>query len=752
MSIKQAIDFRNNQGELVYRAEADVLRFSAARCFPMTGEEKELAALRRLVAHLQRAGGQLAAFRQGPFLDFLLDHAPEAAAAIQVIVDPASQAGEHRGIPVVSSLSALPIEVSTIFIAHTLAEPTFRVRSQIPRWLKVFAPDIIADELPGDEPYGMIRSEASIYPMVLPELEVRPGLDLLLLDLPARAGQQISVGFSYVHSALKRSSLNFQSMDLDPIWYHRFQMSRLLDLGCEPVMANGVKVSAEAWGYNERIWVDPRQWPFIVAHFEEQIEELIAAIVGARPKIVAMSVHARNEWITRHLARRLKVILPETVILVGGHSCYSEPFGRGAFPEHDYMVIGEADSVVGPLAERLARGERPGNVPGVISVYDDPKRPFLPGPQPHNLDALGGVALDVWEDFNQIYQTYWGGRSTAIPLTRGCVWSRCSFCAERFAFRTRSPIQYVDEMEAIMATGRGGNFSASDSDFGGQPEVLHQLCEEIVRRNLKVTFGGQIRLNKNYDVDFFKLMKAAGMSYLNFGADAFTENTIRRQAKGYTIETLLKNHRDCAEAGIQPWINIVMGIPGETEQDVDDTIQLLSQNRDCFPLVNNINPCLLVQNSVYWFQPEKHNIHFYGDKEKLYKRYYFGIPSRLWYSTEPYIDRGVRVKRLSRMISGLTAAGIIVGSEAHTNLADAIAGGGHLDYREWLVDDDVSLSTWDIRDAGYKRPPPPAPRFGGSLLVKNGSMRLAFQSSVELRRQLDNMGVGYADLSANGAV
>ena len=91
MSIKQAIDFRNNQGELVYRAEADVLRFSAARCFPMTGEEKELAALRRLVAHIQRAGGQLAAFRQGPFLDFLrfgepveqfIQHTPRGGALV----------------------------------------------------------------------------------------------------------------------------------------------------------------------------------------------------------------------------------------------------------------------------------------------------------------------------------------------------------------------------------------------------------------------------------------------------------------------------------------------------------------------------------------------------------------------------------------------------------------------------------------------------------------------------------------------
>jgi len=40
-------------------------------------------------------------------------------------------------------------------------------------------------------------------------------------------------------------------------------------------------------------------------------------------------------------------------------------------------------------------------------------------------------------------------------------------------------------------------FQASDSDFGGRPETLFEICEEIVKRGLKLQFGGQIRLNKN---------------------------------------------------------------------------------------------------------------------------------------------------------------------------------------------------------------------------------------------------------------
>jgi len=590
-------------------ARGELVQFSAYQCFPMTGEPAEVAILRRLVDTLASHG--VALYRSGPFIDFLAEHAPEILAHTTAVIDPDDVRPFHN-LPVIASADGLPD--NAVLICEPRAEVRNRIARRLPPRCRVITLDDAGQFTTLVPPHAWIARVPSIYPIATPEIAIRPGVDFLLLNTPAGAGEQIPVGLCYVQAALERQRVDFQTVDANMIFYHRFHMHRLFDLGHEPLLAHGIAISTDAWGYNERIWVDPRQWPFLLAHFADTIDELVGKIVAAAPRVLGMSIHQRNEWITREIARRVKQAAPDIQIVVGGHSCYSEPFGRGAFPEHDYMVIGEADLVIGPLAEKLIAGERPKNLPGVISQHDD--GPFLPGPQPHNLDMLGGLVGMLSDDVNVIYQTWQGYKSTALPLTRGCVWSRCTFCAERFAFRTRTASNYVDEMEAVMATGRGGQFSASDSDFGGRPETLYEICEEILRRGIKVQFGGQIRLNKKFDVPFFKLMKAAGVTGLNFGADAFTENTIKQQMKGYTLDTLIQNHRDCATAGVTPQINIVIGVPGETDQDMLDTIALLGGNRDCFPVINNINVAMLVQNSVYWFQPDKFNIHFYGDREE----------------------------------------------------------------------------------------------------------------------------------------
>ena len=63
----------------------------------------------------------------------------------------------------------------------------------------------------------------------------------------------------------------------------------------------------------------------------------------------------------------MKDALPELVILVGGFSCYNPDIGLRAFPSADYMCIGESDLTVGSLVKQLVAGERPKDLPGVIS-------------------------------------------------------------------------------------------------------------------------------------------------------------------------------------------------------------------------------------------------------------------------------------------------------------------------------------------------------------------------------------------------
>ncbi len=127
---------------------------------------------------------------------------------------------------------------------------------------------------------------------------------------------------------------------------------RLFDEGGTIRLAGGRELPTDPWqAEHYDLWSDDA----VIAAFEPEIDELVAALIVARPKVLGLSIHGCNERFSARVVQRVLAAVPETVILVGGYSCYSPDIGLRGFPMADYMCVGEADLTVGPLVERLAR-------------------------------------------------------------------------------------------------------------------------------------------------------------------------------------------------------------------------------------------------------------------------------------------------------------------------------------------------------------------------------------------------------------
>jgi hypothetical protein len=299
---------------------------------------------------------------------------------------------------------------------------------------------------------------------------------------------------------------------------------------------------------------------------------------------------------------------------------------------------------------------------------------------PHNLDAIDFPRYE-WCDLS-IYRNYNGYQLVPIIASRGCRWSRCTFCAERFYWRIRSAKNFVDELEWLVNQGCT-LFMFNESDLNGQPDKVLEICDEIISRGLKVKLTGQLRIHKKSNRAYFQKLREAGFVALRFGVDAFSENTLRLQMKGYTTEIVSQNLKDCWEAGIYTEVNWVIGIPGETDADCEEGVQLILKNREYIGRLANINPLILVNGGVYWIDPDAHNIHFRQPKDELYGLFPRALPADSWYSLEPYIDAQVRKQRFETIVLKLYDAGFPVGSWA-TRVIDDVrsardkmrAGGG----------------------------------------------------------------------------
>jgi hypothetical protein len=157
---------------------------------------------------------------------------------------------------------------------------------------------------------------------------------------------------------------------------------------------------------------------------------------------------------------------------------------------------------------------------------------------------------------------------------------------------------------------------------------------------------------------------------LRFGVDAFSENALKLQKKGYTTQMISQNLKDCWEAGIYTEVNWVIGVPGETEADVDEGIELILENRDYIGRLANINPLILVNGSVYWLDPAAHNIEFRVPYEQLLAENPRVVPADKWYSTDPYIDADTRKQRFEKIVLALHEAGFPVGAWANRVIED----------------------------------------------------------------------------------
>jgi len=628
-----------------------------------TADTKFLEAMERIL----KAKENVAFYGAGKLCHYLLKLLPDLKKAIKCVADdePLKQGKTiHEGLQVVA-LNNIPPDINTVFICSTRYLSIANMKNTVKKFkedMEVLTLETIEKEYPSVIPPKAWRERIkSIYPIDIPDIEVLPGLDFLLLELPSRYMPLMPNGVGYVHNLLKMEDIHFQTIDANIIWYHRYHSQRILD-GLDDILTpSGYVMKEDPWdNTNTEEWGKPE----VVEYFRKDIEEIVRSIVKARPKILGLSLNCTNRLVSQEVVNRVRDLYPEIIVIVGGYDCNNYDISPVLFEKYDYMVIGEAELVLGPLVRALLSGDRPRDLPGIVSRHNLPGRPRGSAPLPEDLDAVDFPRYD-WTEI-KIYQDYKGYNLTPVSASRGCRWSKCAFCGERFPWRRRSPQKVVDEFEWLNQQGFT-DFHFNESDMNGDIDALMDICREIISRDLKISITGQLRIDWLNTEEFFSLLRKAGCTALRFGVDGWSKKTLYLQKKGYTIQVVEDNLKKCHDAGIRVAVNMVLGVPGETEEDVDEMISNIIRLKNYIDSVESINILILVAGSDYYSHPDRYKIRFRVDKETIYKRMQ-AIPHTLWYSEDPYIDYEVRLRRLRKICTTLYENNINIGPFARERI------------------------------------------------------------------------------------
>jgi radical SAM superfamily enzyme YgiQ (UPF0313 family) len=165
------------------------------------------------------------------------------------------------------------------------------------------------------------------------------------------------------------------------------------------------------------------------------------------------------------------------------------------------------------------------------------------------------------------------GPYTFIVTSRGCT-AGCKYCIKhvsyQFSIRIRTPENIMEELWVLYKLGIKNIHMYADL-FTVNREQVMGLCNLIIKEGLKIKWTCNSRVDY-VDEEMLHLMAKAGCWYISWGIESANEQILKRAAKGYRLEQAPRALKWAHEAGISNWGYFIIGLPGETEETIQQTI------------------------------------------------------------------------------------------------------------------------------------------------------------------------------------
>ncbi len=296
-----------------------------------------------------------------------------------------------------------------------------------------------------------------------------------------------------------------------------------------------------------------------------------------RPGLVGFTATTPSFPDARRWAAGIKSASPCPVVLGGPHA--------SALPQQvlesfcfDYVIQGEGERSFLRLVEALDSSKDPEGFPGLWSHGGVP-----PAPQ----------ALLTEEELNELPPPAWHllkkpnnyrpPDATSIPvatisLTRGCP-GACRFCqAPTLAgkrVRYLQPDKVLEQTWMLHREMGAREIHIVDDCFTAHKKKALSIVNLLAERGPPVTyaFGNGLRADM-LDEALLHALKAMGVHTLGFGIETASEEIARAAGKPLDISLVRQIIHQARDVGFSIWSFFMLGLPGETQETLHDTIHL----------------------------------------------------------------------------------------------------------------------------------------------------------------------------------
>jgi anaerobic magnesium-protoporphyrin IX monomethyl ester cyclase len=316
----------------------------------------------------------------------------------------------------------------------------------------------------------------------------------------------------------------------------------------------------------------------LVDYFRDHLERL----PGDAPTVVGVSALFSTAYRSLiELGKLCRQLYPRAFIIAGGNVptvSYRQIFGEtDAF---DAICYGEGEL---PTCELLTAPDKQLHASTDPAWITRPKALALQQPAHRFIEDLDEIPFDdsvVDPDDYAInptiayYASYAArGKSFNVMTSRGCPF-RCTFCASHKTHGRSMRYHSLARVKADITRlrERGVNtVTIEDDHFMGDKRRAFEIVKAIADLGMTAFFPNSLAL---YALDYPMLreLKRAGVEQLVLAVESGSERVLREiMHKPLKLEITRRVADDCRALGIYTDCNILLGLPGETKADIEDT-------------------------------------------------------------------------------------------------------------------------------------------------------------------------------------
>jgi anaerobic magnesium-protoporphyrin IX monomethyl ester cyclase len=313
------------------------------------------------------------------------------------------------------------------------------------------------------------------------------------------------------------------------------------------------------------------------------MQKLQDYLLEFKPDVVAIYVNLMTKLNVLEIIKFTKSNLDHTKIILGGPEIRynaNDFLNFGA----DYLVIGEGEetSLELMIALNEKRYDDINNISGL--GYKNQNNEIVFTVEREKLKEVDSLPFPSRDKINlQLYLNAWkerhGENAISISTMRGCPYT-CKWCSRAvygLSYRRRSPENVCDELELIQKEYNPDTLWFVDDVFTISHKWLNEFNAVLKKRNLKIKYECITRADRMNE-EVVVLLKESGCFRVWIGAESGSQKVIDLMDRRVDVNQVREMIKLAQKHKIQAGTFIMLGYPGETEEDIEETIRHLKES------------------------------------------------------------------------------------------------------------------------------------------------------------------------------